>query len=402
MSCVVFFCWKTRHSGSEQVFVFGVAGKSYAYNHIANALRGTWGNDDRLRSHDIGLSQQLQGGHLAGGVHWTGEEDYWKETDYDYEDSLEPWTSEWYGTDGYDDESHLEETGWTEDFYETDDDDPNDSTFSYHYPALLDQTFEKQEGNTSKREAADMSRRTWTQARQLMQYVHRSRGYFPVSKGNMMEVGQGKGNSRGKKGHSSKGKGKRQGKSKGKGKVRRPGPCLLCQGLHWARDCASHHGGNGKRVNSFGKGHKNSSPFRRAYLEGDKHDWITGAGAFAVSAPSLQNFASFDLDGKFILDSGATMSMGGVDSLQRIQEMYAQAGHPVSPLRFFFRERTRERVAECFACTVLALESHILHSSVERAKTSAVGSRSARRFGTCRGPCRLLRVSESLEAGRHC
>ena len=34
-------------TGSEQVFVFGVAGKSYAYNHIANALRETWGNDER-------------------------------------------------------------------------------------------------------------------------------------------------------------------------------------------------------------------------------------------------------------------------------------------------------------------------------------------------------------------
>ena len=40
-------------TGSEQVFVFGVAGKSYAYNHIATALRETWGNDDRLRSHDL-------------------------------------------------------------------------------------------------------------------------------------------------------------------------------------------------------------------------------------------------------------------------------------------------------------------------------------------------------------
>ena len=57
-------------TGSEQVFVFGVAGKSNAYNHIANGLRETWGNDERLRSHDIALSQQLQGGHLAGGVHW--------------------------------------------------------------------------------------------------------------------------------------------------------------------------------------------------------------------------------------------------------------------------------------------------------------------------------------------
>ena len=97
-------------TGSEQVFVFGVEGKSYAYNHIANALRETSGNDGRLGGHGFALSQQLQGGHLAGGVHWTAEEDDWQETDYDYEDSVEPWTSEWYGTDGYGDESHLEET----------------------------------------------------------------------------------------------------------------------------------------------------------------------------------------------------------------------------------------------------------------------------------------------------
>ena len=56
---------------------------------------------------------------------------------------------------------------------------------------------------------------------------------------------------------------------------------------------------------------------------------------------------------------------------------------------------------ECFACTVSALKSHILHSSAERARTSAVGSRCARRFGTCRRSRRLFRVSESLEAGRH-
>ena len=138
-------------TGSEQVFVFGVAGKSDAYNHIANALRETWCNDDCLRSRDITLSLHLQGGHLAGGVHWTGEEDDRQETDFDYEDSLEPWTSEWYGTDGYD-ESYPEETDWTEDYCETDDYDPNDSTFSDHYPALLDQTVEKQEGDGSKLE----------------------------------------------------------------------------------------------------------------------------------------------------------------------------------------------------------------------------------------------------------
>ena len=78
--------------------------------------------------------------------------------------------------------------------------------------------------------------------------------------------------------------------------------CVLCQGPHWARDCPSHHGGKGKRNVSSGKGYKNSSPFRQAYLEGDRRDWITGASAFAVWFPSLQNFASFDLQGKFILD----------------------------------------------------------------------------------------------------
>ena len=118
-------------TGSEQVFAFGVAGKSNEYSHFANALRETWVKDDRLRSHDFSLPQQLQGVHL--GVHWTGEEDDWQETDYNYEDSLEPWTSEWCGTDGYDDESHLEETDWTEDLHETDDYDPNDSTFSDHF-----------------------------------------------------------------------------------------------------------------------------------------------------------------------------------------------------------------------------------------------------------------------------
>ena len=131
-----------------------------------------------------------------------GKDEPGQETDYDYEDSLEPWTSAWYRIDGYVDESRLEETDRTEDLHETEDYDPNDSTFSDHYPALLDQTVETQEGDTSKLEtvqealaaanaAADMSRRTWTQARQLMKDVHRTLGCFSVSKGNMMEVDQG-------------------------------------------------------------------------------------------------------------------------------------------------------------------------------------------------------------------
>ena len=81
------------------------------------------------------------------------------------------------------------------------------TALSDRFPALLDQSVETKEGDTNKLEtvqeavaaanaAADMSRRTWTQARQLMKDLHRSRGNFPVSKGNSMEVDQGKGKSR--------------------------------------------------------------------------------------------------------------------------------------------------------------------------------------------------------------
>ena len=91
------------------------------------------------------------------------------------------------------------------------------------------------------------------------------------------------------------------------------------------------------------------------------------------------------------------MSMGGVDLLLRVQELYARAGHrltshPVSPTSFLLCELTRGRVDDCSACAVLSLESHILHSSAERGRTSAVGSRCTRRFGTCRRSCRLLSV----------
>ena len=107
----------------------------------------------------------------------------------------------------------------------------------------------------------------------------------------------------------------------------------------------------------------------------DKLIWkvtdVTGsqvAGAFAAWFPSLQNFASFDLQGKFVLDSGATMSMGGVDLLQKFREIHADAG-PVdftsrATTSFLLRERSRRRVDECFACSLLALEGDFLYSSV--------------------------------------
>ena len=114
-------------AGSEQVFVSGVACKSYAYNHIANALRETCGSGDRLRS----LTQSLQIGHIVGGAHWTGEENERQETDFACEKSVDPWYggSESYDTEGYDDESYPEETHWSENFNETVEYGTTDSTF---------------------------------------------------------------------------------------------------------------------------------------------------------------------------------------------------------------------------------------------------------------------------------
>ena len=118
------------------------------------------------------------------------------------------------------------------------------------------------------------------------------------------------------------------------------------------------NGGKGKRVVSSGKLSKSSSPFRQAYLEGDGHDWITDASAFTVSVFSMQNFASFDLDEKFILHSGATVSMGGVDLLQKIREIYADASvnltsHLVKPLRFSFANEEDKRTCRRLFCLFL-------------------------------------------------
>ena len=85
MCCADFFLLKTLPSLDLSKFLFfGVAGNIFTCSHIATALRVNWGNDERLRSHDIAFSQQLQNGHIVGSAHWTGEQDGWQETDLDY------------------------------------------------------------------------------------------------------------------------------------------------------------------------------------------------------------------------------------------------------------------------------------------------------------------------------
>ena len=69
----------------------------------------------------------------------------------------------------------------------------------------------------------------------------------------------------------------------------------------------------------------------------------------------------------------------------------------MSPLRFSFANGQEDVSTSVFAFTVFALEIHILHSCAERARTGAVWSRCARRFGTCCRSRRLLRVSETVE-----
>ena len=200
--------------------------KSYAHNQIANALRETWGNDERLRSHDSALSQQLQSGHLAGGVHWSAEDNEWREADYDCEESLDPWSCEWCDTEGYDDKCFPEETNWTENYYETSDYDNNDNTFAEHSRALLDQLVETQEEDTSKLDCTrsdGCSKRSSRHEQTNLdsgpaahERCAQSRGYFPCLKGQSMDVDQGKGMSRGKKGTFPHRKGKAQRKKQGK------------------------------------------------------------------------------------------------------------------------------------------------------------------------------------------
>ena len=309
-------------------------------------------------------------------------------------------TSKWYGTDGHDDESHFEETDWTEDFYETDDYDPNGSTFSDHCPALLEQTVETQEGDTSKLEtvqeavaaasaAADMSRRTWTQARHLMKDVHRSRGYFPVS--NRKHDGS---KIKGKTSHAARKDAPAKEKENARARAKEKAEGDVLDRVSCARDLTGlvtilHTMEERASVSTH------SARDTRILHRFDKLTWkatsMTGSQVQVLLQSRfhfLQNFASFDLDGKFILDSGATMSMGGVDLLQRIQEMYAQArlrlsSHPVSPLRFSFANGQEDVSTSVLPVPYVLWKVFFLHSSVERARTSAVGSRCARRFGTC-------------------
>ena len=238
------------------------------------------------------------------------------------EDPLEPWTSEWYSTDRHDDETYPEETDWTEDYYETDDYNPNDRTFSDHYPALLDQIVETQEGDTSKLEtvqeavaaanaAADMSRRTWTQSRQLMKDVHRSRGNFPVSKGNMMEVDQGKGKPLGKKGRSSKRKGKSQGKSKGKGDV--TGLVTVLHTMEERASVSTRSARGTRTLHDFDKLTRKATSMIGSQVQVLLQSPFHPCRILPVLTSTESSFSILE----------PTMSMGGVDLFQRIQERYA-------------------------------------------------------------------------------
>ena len=79
----------------------------------------------------------------------------------------EPWYdgSDWHDTEVDEHELHSEGTDLNENLHETDDYGTDDI-----FSALLDQpveTYEGQEAAAAASAAADMSRRTWTQARQL-------------------------------------------------------------------------------------------------------------------------------------------------------------------------------------------------------------------------------------------
>ena len=99
--------------------------------------------------------------------------------------------------------------------------------------------------------------------------------------------------------------------------------------------------------------------------------------------------------------------MGGVDLLQRIQEMYAQAGlrltsHPVSPLRFSFTNGQEDVSTSVLNVPYLSWKVIFYIRVLNAPGPVLLGADVHEDFGTCRRSRRLLRVSESLEAGRYC
>ena len=86
------------------------------------------------------------------------------------------------------------------------------------------------------------------------------------------------------------------------------------------------------------KGANNKRTLRQAYAQGDGHDWPTGVGAHAVQVPRLIAANGVELQGKLSLDSGATISMGGVDLPTEIQSYYMTSG-----LRLISREAPSQR-----------------------------------------------------------
>ena len=152
-----------------------------------------------------------------------------------------------------------------------------------------------------------------------------------------MDVDQGKGMSRGKKGRFRTGKGKHRGESKGKSKGRRPGPCLLCQGplLHIILE----------RANVLYHLAKDTRTLHRF----DKLLWkVTDATGSQVQVP-LQ-FGSHLCRILQVVDL-----QGNSGNLRRCRSSIDFTSRATTS--FLLRERSRGRVHECFACSLPALES---------------------------------------------
>ena len=212
--------------------------------------------------------------------------------------------------------------------------------------------------------------------------------------------------SRSRKRHrSSKGKGKRQGKSKGKGKGRRPGPCLLCQDPHWARECPSHHEDRASVSTHLARD-------TRILHRLDKLTWkVTSMTGSQVQVLLQSRFhlcrilpVLTSTESSFsILEPQcqweALISCRESTKCTR-RRVFDSLHIPCPSLRFPFVNGQEDVSTSVLPVPYFALESHILHSCAERARASAVGNRCARRFGIDHVDCSMF--SESLEAGRHC